>query len=58
MDTIILERVISFIDGMRESNSMKNLRKNGYAEGYMAWEKGIWDLIELGPAVSERKKGT
>lgn len=58
MEKIILERVISFIDNMQNADSMKNLRKNGYAEGYLACTKDIKDLIELGQALGAQKKGS
>lgn len=57
MEKIILERLLTFINNVQDENSMKNLRKTSYAEGYMACAKDVKDLIEMGYALGAQKKG-
>jgi len=48
MDNIIIEQIKKFTKGMNESDSLTNLRKTPYTQGYKDCLKAIGEIIAMG----------
>jgi len=57
MDKEILAQVKKFIKSMKAGDSLTNLRKTSYAEGYIAGLDAVSDIINMGESFKEKENG-